>query len=288
MIEPEFSGYLGDEPVTLHPPPPPPPPPLMQYSNPVMFTLNPPNDISENNYVEKNEVIDGKVKNLPLIDESQLPKVKRGRRRRFVVDPNEEIKAIKEKKTKGNNVSNKKKSRTKGTKNSNEDSGGDSSESSSDEDYYDNKDSEDMNETINEMEMTVIGNGNEKKNVRENIKKKRNREAAQQFRLRQKIYIKGLEEKLKQGEATQKNLAEEIKKSEQLNNELKIQIAESQNFMLSLVPLIRWNYESVFSVDSQSMELDPQQQQQQQQQYGFHMSAYEGTDMCGNEEKENK
>lgn len=299
MIESEFNGYFGDDCVTLQPfqsqqsqtllpqqqqqplQSQAPSLPSIQYPNSVVFPIASPSDVPENVPVEP---ACGKVKNLPLIDESQLPKVKRGRRRRFVVDPKEEIKAIKEKQTRENSASNKRRCKAKNDRSPTENSEGNSSESSSDEDYYDNKDPEDDNETGNEMDLTP-GSSCVKKNARESIKKKRNREAAQQFRLRQKIYIKGLEEKLKQGEATQKDLAEEIKKSEQINNELKMQIAESQNFLTSLIPLIRWNYESMFSVNSQGFDFG--QQQQQQQQSCYPMAVYEGADMSDIKEGEN-
>lgn len=286
MIEPEFDNYMGDDYATIQPPPP----PSIQYTNPLMLPVPPPNEISNNKCSEeKKGCPGGKIKNLPLVDESQMPKVKRGRRRRFVVDPKEEIKAIKEKRTKGNSTANKRKnSNPRGNRNSGEDSECNGSEASDDDDDdndddYDDKDTGDCNDVGNDIEMTVEGNnpGNAKKNVRESIKKKRNREAAQQFRLRQKIYIKGLEEKLKQGEATQRNLADEIKRSEEINNELKTQISESQNFLMTLVPLIRWNYESMFSVDSQDMNIE-------QQQYGFPMSAFEGGDANNTEESINK
>lgn len=285
MIESEFNGYFGDDCPTLQPfqpqqsqalppqqqqqqqPPLPPQQPLpsIQYSNSVSFPIASPCETSA-------EPAGGKVKNLPLVDESQLPKVRRGRRRRFVVDPKEEIKAIKEKQTRENNASNKRQCKAKNSRNANENGEGNSSESS-DEDYYDSKDADDDTETGNEMDLTPKSNGGVKKNARESIKKKRNREAAQQFRLRQKIYIKGLEEKLKQGEAIQKDLAEEIKKSEQINSELKMQIAESQNFLTSLIPLIRWNYESMFSVNSPGFDFG------QQQQCCYPMAVYEGADM---------
>lgn len=270
-MEPEVGACFEDDYISFHPPPP-------------LPCLNTETHLRPMS-VEPEKVSSEKMKSIALIDESQMPKAKRGRRRRFIVDPKEEIKAIKAKKTKGSTVNKKKSSQKEPLERDENNSCGDNSDEGdgeSEESYEYNKNSEDSDNCGSKTQ-----NCTEKSSARENIKKKRNREAAQQFRLRQKIYIKDLEEKLRQGETTQLDLIEGIKRYERINNVLRTQIAESQNFITSLIPLIRWNYEAMFPIETQNLvpEQQPQQQQQQQQQENsFPMEAFEGVDIVNLED----